>query len=420
MPIFALLSTLVCLAAAFTYISRRFLRLPATVGVMLLSLGMSTLVAVAGHAVPGLHERAAGLINHINFSAVVLHGMLAFLLFAGALNLNLSDLASQKAAVAALATFGTLLSAVLVALSTRGILSITGITASFVACLLFGALISPTDPIAVLEMLRRVGAPAKLEAQLTGESLFNDGVGAVLFLTLLGSVDQGHRLSVTSFTWHLLIQSGGGIGLGLGLGYLVYLLLRSLDSYRTEVLLTLALAMGGYALADALHVSAPLEAVASGLVVGGRARALAMSPTTRDHVDDFWDLVDAIMNVLLFLLLGLEMLAMPWKADYVYAGLLAIPAILGVRWLSVVGSLGMVRVFHKPARGAITVLTWGGLRGGLAVALALALPPGKLHDQLLAMTYVIVIFSVVVQGLTMSSLLRRLGLSSSAGQLSHP
>jgi CPA1 family monovalent cation:H+ antiporter len=225
---------------------------------------------------------------------------------------------------------------------------------------------------------------------------------------------------VTSFTWHLLIQSGGGIGLGLGLGYLVYLLLRSLDSYRTEVLLTLALAMGGYALADALHVSAPLEAVASGLVVGGRARALAMSPATRDHVDDFWDLVDAIMNVLLFLLLGLEMLAMPWKADYVYAGLLAIPAILGVRWLSVVGSLGMVRVFHKPARGAITVLTWGGLRGGLAVALALALPPGKLHDQLLAMTYVIVIFSVVVQGLTMSSLLRRLGLSSSAGQLSHP
>jgi CPA1 family monovalent cation:H+ antiporter len=386
---------------------------------MLLSLGMSAVVAVAGHAVPGLHERAAGFINHINFSAVVLHGMLAFLLFAGALNLNLSDLAKQKAAVAALATFGTLFSAVLVALSTKGILSLTGFTASFVACLLFGALISPTDPIAVLEMLRRVGAPAQLEAQLTGESLFNDGVGAVLFLTLLESFNQGKQLSVGSFTWHLLIESGGGVGLGLGLGYIVYRLLRSLDSYRTEVLLTLALAMGGYAIADALHLSAPLEAVASGLVVGGRARALAMSPTTRDHVDDFWDLVDTIMNVILFLLLGLELLAMPWKATYVYAGLLAIPVVLGARWLSVVTSLGMVRAFHKPARGAISVLTWGGLRGGLAVALALALPAGTLHNQLLAITYVIVVFSVVVQGLTMTSLLRRLGLSSPAERFSH-
>jgi len=419
-PIFALLSTLVCLAAAFTFISRRFLRLPATVGVMLLSLGMSAAVAVVGHAVPGLHTRAAAFMHHIDFSAVVLHGMLAFLLFAGALNLNLSDLARQKAAVTSLATLGTLISAALVALSTKAILGMTGFAAPFVACLLFGALISPTDPIAVLEMLRRVGAPAQLEAQLTGESLFNDGVGAVLFLTLLESFSHGEQPSIGSFTWHLLVQSGGGIGLGLGLGYLVYSLLRSLDSYRTEVLLTLALAMGGYALADALHLSAPLEAVASGLVVGGRARALAMSPTTRDHVDDFWDLVDAIMNVILFLLLGLELLAMPWKAGYIYAGLLAIPVVLGARWLSVVTSLGVVRIFHKPARGAVTVLTWGGLRGGLAVALALALSPGTLHDELLAITYVVVVFSIVVQGLTMSSLLRRLRLSSTAELVSHP
>jgi len=419
-PIFALLSTLVCLAAAFTFISRRYLRLPATVGVMLLSLAMSAAVAMVGHAVPGLHERAAAFMNHIDFSAIVLHGMLAFLLFAGALNLNLGDLAKQKAAVASLSTFGTLFSAALIALSTKAILTLTGFDAPFVACLLFGALISPTDPIAVLEMLRRVGAPAQLEAQLTGESLFNDGVGAVLFLTLLESFSQGQQPTLGTFTWHLLVQSGGGIALGLGMGYLVYRLLRSLDSYRTEVLLTLALAMGGYALADGLHLSAPLEAVASGLVVGGRARALAMSPATRDHVNDFWDLVDAIMNVILFLLLGLELLAMPWKAAYIYAGLLAIPVVLGARWLSVVTSLGMVRIFHKPARGAVTVLTWGGLRGGLAVALALALPAGALHNQLLAITYVVVIFSVVAQGLTMSSLLRRLRLSSAAELVSHP
>lgn len=420
MTTFALLSTLVCLAAAFTFISRRFLRLPATVGVMLLSLGMSGVVVLVGNAFPGLRHSAATYINHVDFSAVVLHGMLAFLLFAGALNLNLSDLSKQKAPVATLATFGTLLSACLVALALEGILLATGNSEPFVDCLLFGALISPTDPIAVLEMLHRVGAPAQLEAQLTGESLFNDGVGAVLFMTLLANFSNGGHLSVSSFTWNLLLEAGGGIGLGLVLGYLVYLLLRTLDSYRTEVLMTLALAMGGYALADALHLSAPLEAVASGLVVGGRARALAMSPTTRDHVDDFWDLVDAIMNVLLFLLLGLEMLAMPWKAAYIYAGLLAIPVVLGVRWLSVVTSLGMVRALHKPARGAIAVLTWGGLRGGLAVALALALPEGTVHNQLLAMTYVIVVFSVVVQGLSMSSLLRRLGLSSAAEIVTHP
>ncbi len=387
---------------------------------MLLSLGMSAVVAIAGRAIPGLHSRAADFINHINFSAVVLHGMLAFLLFAGALNLNLGDLAKQKAAVTSLSTFGTLFSAGLIALSLKAILAITGFNAPLVACLLFGALISPTDPIAVLEMLRRVGAPAQLESQLTGESLFNDGVGAVLFLTLLESFSHGARPSIGNFTWMLLIKAGGGIGLGLVLGYCVYRLLRSLDSYRTEVLLTLALAMGGYALADSLHLSAPLEAVASGLVVGGRARALAMSPTTRDHVDDFWDLIDAIMNVILFLLMGLELLAMPWKAAYIYAGLLAIPVVLGARWLSVVTSLGIVRVFHKPARGAISVLTWGGLRGGLAVALALSLSPGVLHDQLLAITYVVVIFSIVVQGLTMSPLLLRLRLSSAAERVPHP
>lgn len=419
MHIFALLSTLVCLAAAFTFISRRFLHLPATVGVMLLSLGMSGVVAVAGRAIPGLHIRAAAFMSHIDFSAVVLHGMLAFLLFAGALNLDLGNLAKQKAAVTALATFGTLFSAALVAVALKGIFGITGFAAPLVACLLFGALISPTDPIAVLEMLRRVGAPAGLEAQLTGESLFNDGVGAVLFLTLLETFSVGQQPSVGAFTWRLLIQAGGGIALGLGLGYLVYRLLRSLDSYRTEVLLTLALAMGGYALADALHLSAPLEAVTSGLVVGGRARALAMSPATRDHVDDFWDLIDAIMNVILFLLLGLELLAMPWKATYLYAGLLAVPIVLGARWLSVVASLGMVRAFHKPVRGAISVLTWGGLRGGLAVALALSIAPGSTHDRLLAITYVVVIFSIVVQGLTMSRLLRRLGLTAEAAAISY-
>lgn len=417
MPIFALLSVLVCLAAAFSLLSRKFLPLPVAVGVMLLSLMTSLLIAVAGRAVPGLHTRVAAVMGRIDFSAVVLHGMLAFLLFAAALKLDAGDLRKHKAAVASLSTLGTFLSTAIVAGLLMVILSLTGFRATFVHCLLFGALISPTDPIAVLEMLRRVGAPRDLEAQLAGESLFNDGVGAVLFVTVLSTFDGGTRPSAAGFTLLLLMKAGGGIALGLAAGYMVYRLLRSVDSYRTEVLLTLALAMGGYALADGLGLSAPLEAVAAGLVVGGRARRLAMSAESREAVDDFWELVDAIMNVILFLLLGLEMLAMPWNMAYVYAGLLAIPVVLGARWLSVGASLGVVRLFHKPARGAMSVLTWGGLRGGLAVALALSLPATTAHNRLIAVTYIVVVFSVVVQGLTMGRLLRRLGLAENNVQL---
>lgn len=414
MPVFGLLSTLVCLAAAFSLINHRFLRLPRTVGVMLLSLACSLLVAVAGRAVPGLHAHAAEIIGHIDFSAVVLHAMLAFLLFAGALQLNLRDLGKQKAPVLSLSILGTALSALFVAGLLKVILAVTGLNAGWVLCLLFGALISPTDPIAVLEMLRRVGAPAGLEAQLTGESLFNDGVGAVLFLTLLQSFNSGHSPSIGNFTWLLLIKAGGGIGLGLLLGYIAYRLLRTVDSYRVEELLTLALAMGGYALADALHLSAPLEVVAAGLVAGGRARQLAMSDQTRERVDQFWDLIDDMLNVILFLMIGLEMLVMPWNRSYIYAGLLAVPVVLAARWLSVQLSLLLVRPLHRPIRGAITVLTWGGLRGGLAVALALAIGHGRPRDRILAITYTVVIFSIVVQGLTMSRLLRNLGFASAS------
>ncbi|HEX4006220.1 MAG TPA: sodium:proton antiporter [Acidobacteriaceae bacterium] len=419
MAIFALLSALVCLAAAFSLISHR-LRLPTTVGVMLLSLATSTLLAVSGRFIPGVHERAAALVGHIDFSAVVLHGMLAYLLFAGALQLNLSDLSRQKSAVAALSTFGTVLSTVFVAAMLKVIFSVTGLPLGFVPCLLFGALISPTDPIAVLEMLRRVGAPASLEAQLGGESLFNDGVGAVLFLTLLESFSHGGRPSVAAFSWLLLVKAGGGIAMGLALGYLAYRLLRLVDSYRVEELLTLALAMGGYALADWLRLSAPLEAVAAGLMVGSRARHLAMTPMTQEHVDRFWRLIDDMLNVILFLLLGLELLVMPWSRNYVYAGLLAIPVVLAARWLSVIASLLLVRRLHKPARGAVTVLTWGGLRGALAVALALSLAAGPAHDRVIAITYIVVIFSIVVQGLTMDRLLRRLGFASEGRAVAEP
>ena len=412
MSYFALSSVLVCLAATFSLISHRLLRLPATVGVMLLSLITSALLVVTGRSIPGFHAEAAAAISHIDFSSVVLHAMLAFLLFAGAMKLDLRSLSRQKAPVIALATFGTIVSTLLVALLVKGILSITGFHAEFTMCLLFGALISPTDPIAVLDLLRRVGAPASLQAQLSGESLFNDGVGAVLFLTLLDSFSHGAKPSAAGFSWLLLVQAGGGIGLGLALGLITYRLLRTVDAYRVEEMLTLALAMGGYALADALHLSAPLEVVAAGLVAGGRAREFAMSPTTRDRVDRFWELVDDLLNIILFLLMGLELLVMRWHWHYLLAGLLAIPVVLVARWLSVSASLLLVRYWHTPVPGSHLTLTWGGMRGALAVALALSLPPGLPHDRLIAITYVVVIFSVVVQGLTMDPLLRRLRLAS--------
>ena len=417
MTVFELLSVLVCIAALFSFISYRFLRLPTTVGVMILSLCSSLLLVIAGHSFPGLHLAAEGVVARIDFTQVVLHGMLAFLLFAGCLHLNLAQLAKEKLAVTTLAILGTVLSTFIVAFLLKLILHALGLPADLMTCLLFGALISPTDPIAVLEMLRRVGAPLSLETQLTGESLFNDGIGAVLFLTLLETSRQGGFPPLGTFALTFLLRAGGGIALGLLLGYLVYRLIRLVDSYPVEILLTLALAMGGYALADAIGLSAPLEVVAAGLLVNGRARTLAMSRVTRDNVDKFWELADDILNVILFLLLGLELLVTPWNSHYTYAALLVIPVVLFARWSSVTAAVGLLRLVHKPIRGTITVLTWGGLRGALSIALALSLTNGYARSELLVFTYLVVVFSIIGQGLTMPFVLRRFAFSSPASNL---
>jgi monovalent cation:H+ antiporter, CPA1 family len=414
MPSFALLSALVTLGALFSFLSYRVLRLPTSIGTMILSLLAACALIVGGHTVPALQASAHLLVAGIDFNQVVLHGMLAFLLFAGALQLDLKQLGRERVSVLSLSIFATALSTVIVGFLFRTGLHLLVIPISWTEALLFGALISPTDPIAVLEMLQRVGAPPELKIQLAGESLFNDGVGAVIFVALLGASangsGHGSLPSPTTFGALLLVGAGGGIALGVALGYLTYRLIRMVDSYRVEVMLTLALAMGGYVLADKLHLSAPLEAVAAGLMASGTARRLAMSPTTRDHLEKFWELIDDIMNVVLFLLLGLQLLILPLSLSLLTAGLIAIPVVLIARFASVTVVVRTLAVCRQRVTGNVTVLTWGGLRGALAVALALSLPqePAGERNLLLAATYITVVFSVLIQGLTISPLLRRM------------
>jgi CPA1 family monovalent cation:H+ antiporter len=414
MPSFALLSALVALGALFSFLSYRVLRLPTSIGTMLLSLAAACGLIMGGHIYPALQVSVHLLLAGIDFNQAVLHGMLAFLLFAGALQLDLKQLGRERVSVLSLSVIATVLSTVIVGFLFRTGLHLVSIPIGWTEAFLFGALISPTDPIAVLDMLQRVGASPELKIQLAGESLFNDGVGAVIFVALLGAStkggDHGSLPSPTTFGALLVVEAGGGIALGMALGYLTYRLIRMVDSYRVEVMLTLALAMGGYVLADKLHLSAPLEAVAAGLMVSGTARRFAMSPTTRDHLEKFWELIDDIMNVVLFLLLGMQLLVLPMSLSLLTAGLVAIPVVLMARFASVAAVVRMLAVCRQPVNGNLAILTWGGLRGALAVALALSLPqePAAERSLLLAATYITVVFSILVQGLTISPLLRRM------------
>lgn len=415
MHTFALLSSVLALAALFGLLSNRVLRLPATVGTMALALLLSGVLLVLGHASSGagamLSHAASSAVSQIDFRKMVLHGMLAFLLFAAALHLDLEALDREKFTVAALAIVGTVLSTAMVAGAIYITLPLLHISVDPLFCLLFGALIAPTDPVAVLGMLRRVGAPPAIEMRLAGESLFNDGVGAALFLALLGIEVSGSAPTMPQFLLLFLRQAGGGLLLGIALGYITYLLLLATDNFRVEVTLTLALATGSYALADAWHLSGPLAVIAAGVVVNGRSNALSPSKLVKNKVDTFWEVLDEILNVILFLMLGLQLLAVPLKGIAVDAGLIAVPVVLLARFLSVSAVLGTVSLWRPHVSGSVRVLTWAGLRGGLSVALALGLPAGPQRSLALAMTYVVVIFSILVQGLTVGRLLRRLKLS---------
>ncbi len=410
-----MVSLLISLAAVSSYVNYRYIKLPTTVGVMLVALVASLALVLVGPYAGGFAEQATAMISRIDFNQIVLHGMLAFLLFAGAINVNLDDLGREWLTVSSLAIFGTLASTFIVGAATGVVLGWLGLGIPLVHALLFGALISPTDPIAVLGIMRSVGAPRQLEVQVVGESLFNDGLGVSVFLILLqlsgfdgaaGSGAVAPLLIGVGAVGLLLKEVGGALVVALAAGFLTYQMLKRVDNYHVEMLLTLALAMGVYALADALHLSAPIAVVVAGLFMGNQGRALAMTEKTREHVDTFWELVDQILNVVLFLLIGLELLVLRIEPGWLVAGVLAIPIVLAARWVSVAGIIGPLGWVKAQSKGAIPVLTWGGLRGAISVAMALSLPANYSRSLILTLTYFVVVFSILVQGLTVGRVIR--------------
>jgi CPA1 family monovalent cation:H+ antiporter len=399
--LFHIIAVLLTLSAAFGYLNHRYIKLPTTIGTMLISMIVSVGMVVLGH-LGGLgfdiKEQWLALIQSIDFNETVLVGMLGFLLFAGALHVNLNELLHQKWEVALLSTIGTIISTLLIGTITFGVSSWLGLHINALHCLLFGALISPTDPIAVLGILKSSGVPKELEVIISGESLFNDGVGVVLFLVLMEEVANGHSASAGSTVLLFVQEFGGGIILGLILGWIAFLLLKSIDNYHVEILLTLSLVTGGYALANALHTSGPITMVVAGLLIGNHGRQFAMSNQTRQHLDTFWELVDQILNSLLFVLIGLEVLVVSLSGSYIFAGLLMILTALAARLLSIGIPLLLLPTRRTFGAQALSIMTWGGLRGGISVALALSLPRGPERDTIIAMTYIVVVFSILVQG----------------------
>ncbi len=406
MTFFQALAAIIVVAAVASYINSRYLRWPPTVGLLVISLTGSLIVILLGELDVISLSDASAIVETINFEEVVLNGMLAFLLFAGALHVDLDRLRRQKLPISIMATAGvagaTFITGTLFWLGA----DLIGFDLPYPWALLFGALIAPTDPIAVLSILKRAKAPKSLETKIAGESLFNDGIAVVVFLTILETVEGHNDPTFGSISVFLLEEAVGGAALGLALGFITYYLMKSLDDYSTELLLTLALVTGGYALAVALHVSGPIAVVVAGIVIGNRARDLAMSTITRQHLDTFWELVDSVLNAALFILIGLEVLIISVTSAAVRLGLLAIPIMLFARWLSVAIPISLIRMTSSRvfSEGVIRIMAWGGLRGGISIALALSLPQSEFRDVLITATYIVVVFSIIVQGLTFGRL----------------
>ena len=408
-------AVIVALAALFGYINHRWLGLPHAIGIVVIAL-LASLGAIAIDAIfpaLALQDSVRAILANIDFHDVLMKGMLSFLLFAGALHVNLDDLLSRKWAIGSMATVGVLMSTFMVGFAVWGISSALGIGIPMMYCLVFGALIAPTDPVAVLGILKTVNVPESLEAKIAGESLFNDGVGLVVFIIMVaiavgGGGHGGDSVGVLDVIRLFAQEALGGAALGLAFGYVAFRALKSIDEHNLEVLITLALVMVTYGVAAALHLSGPIAVVIAGLLIGNKGTRLAMSEKTRDHVQKFWSLLDEIINSALFLLIGFEVFALSISGNVVLLMIIAIPLTLAARFISVATPLILLSLNREFTKGAIPVLTWGGLRGGISVALALSLPESAFKDTILATTYGVVIFSIVVQGLTVKFVVKRM------------
>ncbi|MCH2546773.1 MAG: sodium:proton antiporter [Alphaproteobacteria bacterium] len=404
----AIASILISLCAVFGYINLRFIKLPTAIGIMMLALVLSLVILLLPFIGIDITEQVESFMRSIDFPQTLLEGMLSFLLFAGALHVKLDNLREQKWVVALLAGFGTVFCASCVAGLVYFLFPFFGMDIPFIYAMLFGALIAPTDPVAVMAILKKAGVEKSLETKVVGESLFNDGIAVVIFIVLLHILD-GEDPSFGGVSLLFLEEAGGGALLGLVLGYITYRLLATIDNYQVEILLTLALVMGGYELASLIHVSGPIMVVVAGLLIGNQGRSLAMSDHTRENLDNFWELCDEFLNAVLFLLIGLEIFILGNDLEAYEAGILMIPLLLIIRLVSIWLPISALKLRRSFSKGTIRILTWGGLRGGISVALALSLPESPERDFILVVTYCIVVFSIIVQGLTIGKVVERYG-----------
>jgi CPA1 family monovalent cation:H+ antiporter len=408
-----LATLLIALSAGFGWMNLRWFRLPHTIGLLMIGLGSSIVLLVLHAVVPdlGITTTLQGAIRQIDFYDTIMNGFLAFLLFAGAMHVDFAKLADQKWAIGFLATIGVLVSTAVVGVGLWWISLMLGNEVPLVWALVFGALISPTDPVAVLSLLKTVNVPEALKIRIAGESLFNDGVAVVAFSVLVGiavgATSEHVDVTFRGVAQLFLYEGIGGLMFGAVTGYIAFRLMAAIDDHVVEILISIALAMLTYALSLKLHVSGPIAVVVAGLIIGNQGKMHAMSQKVREHMFSFWEVVDELLNSVLFLLIGLEVLVLAFDLSHFWLALAAIPLVLGGRFVSVLSPLLLRPIRQTFGPGSVAVMTWGGLRGGVSVALALSLPDSPYKDELLAMTYAVVIFTIVVQGLTVKRVIDR-------------
>lgn len=405
MELYYTFSILIVLAAVFSFLNLRFLKLPSTIGIMLIAMVVSVTMVAAGRSYPELVNKFSGILASVNFTEVMMGAMLNFLLFAGAIHISMHDLRKQRIPIIIFSTLGVIISTIVVAVLLYYIFLFFQIPVPFIQCLMFGSLISPTDPIAVIAILKKAGIRKSLEIKVAGESLFNDGVAVILFSLFL-QLARGREVDLTfKHIIGLFVQeTGGGLLIGFLIGYIGSHGIRRINSYNVTVMITLAIVMGGYLVARYLHISSPLTMVAAGLVIGNYGKATSMSAADKDYLDKFWELIDEILNAMLFLIIGFELLLIPDLQQYWKIGLLSIAVVLFARFISIWLPIRFVPRIGTFDKKTITILVWGGLRGGVSVALALTIDD-YMHQQLfISITYYIVVFSILIQGLTIGKL----------------